>query len=69
MKDSHPSLCNRLLQPLSQQQRLLFRKVYKRLKPIHSIWTRGDPSNLFYPYFRFDGFAAKGVDKVESGGT
>lgn len=22
-----------------------------------------DPSDLFYPYFRFDGFAAKGVDK------
>lgn len=54
-----------LLQPLFAQQQATVSESVQTIKtyPFSDPDPVADPSNLFYPYFRFDGFAAKGIDK------
>ena len=54
-----------ILQPLSAQQQATVSESIQTVKtyPFSDPDPVADPSDLFYPYFRFDGFAAKGVDK------
>lgn len=54
-----------ILQPLSAQQQATVSESVQTVKtyPFSDPDPVADPSDLFYPYFRFDGFAAKGVDK------
>lgn len=53
-----------LLQPLSAQQATVTETVETvKTYPFSDPDPVADPSDLFYPYFRFDGFSAKGTDK------
>lgn len=51
--------------PLCAQQQATVSESVETVKtyPFSDPDPVADPSDLFYPYFRFDGFAAKGVDK------
>ncbi|WP_289007260.1 DUF5107 domain-containing protein [uncultured Parabacteroides sp.] len=53
-----------LLQPLFAQQATVT-EIVETVKtyPFSDPDPVADPSDLFYPYFRFDGFSAKGTDK------
>ncbi|WP_288204972.1 DUF5107 domain-containing protein [uncultured Parabacteroides sp.] len=66
MKKSILLLCaSALLQPLSAQQQATVTESVQTVKtyPFSDPDPVADPSDLFYPYFRFDGFSAKGTDK------
>lgn len=53
-----------LLQPLFAQKATVTETVEKiKTYPFSDPDPVADPSDLFYPYFRFDGFSAKGIDK------
>ena len=53
-----------LLQPLFAQQATVIETVETvKTYPFSDPDPVADPSDLFYPYFRFDGFSAKGTDK------
>ena len=53
-----------LLQPLFAQQATVTETVETvKTYPFSDPDPVADPSDLFYPYFRFDGFSAKGTDK------
>jgi len=54
-----------LLQPLSAQQQATVSENVQTVKtyPFSDPDPVADPSDLFYPYFRFDGFSAKGTDR------
>lgn len=53
-----------LLQPLFAQQATVTETVETvKTYPFSDPDPVADPSNLFYPYFRFDGFSAKGTDR------
>lgn len=53
------------LQPVSAQQDATIRENAQTIQtyPFSDPDPVADPSRLFYPYFRFDGFAAKGIEK------
>lgn len=53
-----------LLQPLFAQQATVTETVETvKTYPFSDPDLVADPSDLFYPYFRFDGFSAKGTDR------
>lgn len=53
-----------LLQPLFAQQATVIETVETvKTYPFSDPDPVADPSDLFYPYFRFDGFSAKGTDR------
>lgn len=53
-----------LIQPLSAQHAIVTETVQTvKTYPFSDPDPVADPSDLFYPYFRFDGFAAKGIGK------
>jgi tetratricopeptide (TPR) repeat protein len=54
-----------MLLPLSARQTAKVTETMQSLKtyPFSDPDPVANPNNRFYPYFRFDGFAAKGVDK------
>ncbi len=54
-----------LLQPLFAQQQATITESVETVKtyPFSDSNPIANPSNLFYPYFRFDGFSAKGLDR------
>lgn len=54
-----------MLQPLSAQQQATVTETMQTVKtyPFSDPDPVADPSDLFYPYFRFDGFSAKGIEK------
>lgn len=54
-----------LLQPLFAQQQVTVSESVQTVKtyPFSDPDPVADPSDLFYPYFRFDGFSAKGIDR------
>ena len=53
-----------LLQPLFAQQATVTESVETvKNYPFSDPEPVADPSDLFYPYFRFDGFSAKGTDR------
>lgn len=53
-----------LLQPLSAQQATVSETVQQvKTYPFSDPDPVADPSDLFYPYFRFDGFSATGTDR------
>ena len=53
-----------LLQPLFAQQATVTETVETvKTYPFSDPAPVADPSDLFYPYFRFDGFSAKGTDR------
>lgn len=54
-----------LLQPLFAQQQATVTETVQTVKtyPFSDPDPVADPSDLFYPYFRFDGFSAEGIDK------
>ena len=54
-----------MLQPLSAQQQAVVTETLQTVKtyPFSDPDPVADPSDLCYPYFRFDGFSAKGIDK------
>lgn len=53
-----------LLQPLFAQQATVTETVETvKTYPFSDLDPVADPSDLFYPYFRFDGFSAKGTDR------
>ena len=53
-----------LLQPLVAQQAVVTETVETvKTYPFSDPDPVADPSDLFYPYFRFDGFSAKGIDR------
>lgn len=54
-----------LLQPLSAQQQATVSENVQTVKtyPFSDPDPVADPSDLFYPYFRFDGFSANGTDR------
>ena len=53
-----------LLQPLFAQQATVTETVETvKTYPFSDPDPVADPSDLFYPYFRFDGFSAKGTDR------
>lgn len=53
-----------LIQPLFAQQAIVMETVQTiKTYPFFDPDPVANPSNLFYPYFRFDGFAVKGIDK------
>ncbi|MCD8268293.1 MAG: DUF5107 domain-containing protein [Parabacteroides sp.] len=53
-----------LMQPVLEQQAIVTETVESvKTYPFSDPDPVADPSDLFYPYFRFDGFAAKGIDK------
>lgn len=54
-----------LLQPVYAQRRAVVKETTQTLKtyPFSDPDPVANPSNSFYPYFRFDGFSAKGIDK------
>ena len=53
-----------LIHPLFAQQAIITETVQTfKTYPFSDPDPVADPSDLFYPYFRFDGFAAKGMDK------
>lgn len=53
-----------LIQPLFAQRAIITETVQTfKTYPFSDPDPVADPSDLFYPYFRFDGFAAKGMDK------
>lgn len=53
-----------LLQPLFAQQATVTETVETvKTYPFSDPDPVADPSDLFYPYFRFDGFSAKGIDR------
>lgn len=53
-----------MLQPLSAQQATVTETVETiKTYPFSDPDPVADPSDLFYPYFRFDGFAAKGTQQ------
>ena len=58
-KDAHPSLCNLFVSTLVCTETVETVKTY----PFSDPDPVADPSDLFYPYFRFDGFSAKGTDR------
>lgn len=67
MKKSILLLCaTALLQPLSAQQQATVSESVQTVKtyPFSDPDPVADPSDLFYPYFRFDGFSAKGIDQL-----
>lgn len=51
--------------PVLAQQKASVRETVQTLKtyPFSDPDPVADPSDLFYPYFRFDGFSAKGIDQ------
>lgn len=53
------------LQPLTAQQKATVTEALQTVKtyPFSDPDPVADPSDLFYPYFRFDGFSATGIDK------
>ena len=66
MKKSILLLCATvLLQPLSAQQQATVSESVQTVKtyPFSDPDPVAYPSDLFYPYFRFDGFSAKGIDR------
>lgn len=66
MKKSVLLLCaTALLQPLSAQQQAAVSESVQTVKtyPFFDPDPVANPSDLFYPYFRFDGFSAKGIDQ------
>lgn len=66
MKKSILLLCaTALLQPLSAQQQATVSESVQTVKtyPFSDPDPVAYPSDLFYPYFRFDGFSAKGIDR------
>ncbi|MDR1501974.1 MAG: DUF5107 domain-containing protein [Prevotella sp.] len=65
MKQFFLLLCMALMMPLSAQQNASVTETIESVKtyPFSDPDPIADPSNLFYPYFRFDGFASKGIDK------
>ena len=53
-----------LLQPLFAQQATVTETVETvKTYPFSDPDPVADPSDLFYPYFRFDGFSAKGINR------
>lgn len=52
-------------QPVLAQQKAIVKETTQTVKtyPFGDPDPAADPSDLFYPYFRFDGFAAEGQDK------
>ena len=53
-----------LLHPLVAQQAVVTETVETvKTYPFSDPDPVADPSDLFYPYFRFDGFSAKGIDR------
>ncbi len=53
-----------LLQPLFEQQATVTETVETvKTYPFSDPDPVADPSDLFYPYFRFDGFSAKGINR------
>lgn len=53
-----------LLEPLCAQQAVVTETLQTiKTYPFSEPDPVADPSDLFYPYFRFDGFSAKGIDK------
>lgn len=66
MKTLFFSLCAAaLVQTLGAQQKASVTEAVQTMKTyaFSDPDPVADPSDLFYPYFRFDGFSAKGVDK------
>lgn len=65
MKIYYLALCLASLQPIFAQQNVVIRENAQTIKtyPFSDPDPVADPSKLFYPYFRFDGFAAKGIEK------
>ena len=66
MKNSILLLCVVMLgQPLFAQQQATVSESVETIKtyPFSDPDPVADPSDLYYPYFRFDGFSAKGTDK------
>lgn len=53
------------LQPAYAQQKATVTETVRTVKtyPFSDPDPVADPSDLFYPYFRFDGFSAQGIDK------
>lgn len=53
------------IQPVPAQQKATVKETVQTIKsyPFSDPDPAADPSDLFYPYFRFDGFAAEGHDK------
>lgn len=53
------------IQPVLAQQKATVKETLQTVKsyPFSDPDPAADPSDLFYPYFRFDGFAAEGRDK------
>ncbi len=53
-----------MMQPLFAQKATVTETVESvKTYPFSDPDPVADPSDLFYPYFRFDGFSAKGIDK------
>ena len=66
MKNSILLLCVvMLVQPLFAQQQATISESVETIKtyPFSDPDPVANPSDLYYPYFRFDGFSAKGTDK------
>lgn len=66
MKNSILLLCVVMLgQPLFAQQQATISESVETIKtyPFSDPDPVANPSDLYYPYFRFDGFSAKGTDK------
>lgn len=58
------SLATAVLQPLLAQEATVSEELQTvKTYPFSDPDPVADPSDLFYPYFRFDGFASKGIDK------
>lgn len=51
--------------PMAAQQQAIVTETVQTVKtyPFSDPDPVANPSNLFYPYFRFDGFAVRGIDK------
>lgn len=66
MKQTFLLLCLvTVVQPMAAQQKATVTETVQSVEtyPFSDPDPVADPSDLFYPYFRFDGFSAKGVDK------
>ncbi len=66
MKKAFLLICvTAVVQLLYGQQQATVKEINQTVKtyPFSDPDPVANPSNLYYPYFRFDGFAAKGIDK------
>lgn len=65
MKTACLLLCAIAWQVVPAQQKAVVQETTQSVKtyPFSDPDPVADPSHLYYPYFRFDGFTAKGVDK------